>query len=497
MACWFNVNNITTDYTLMSLGDTAADNDQFSLRTRGATAGDPIAAIVRRSTFGIAATSTGYSASVWNHAAAVFTSATSRAAYLNGAGKGTDATNLAPTSIDATGVGFLNVLTAAGYFDGSIAEAAIWDVALTDADVAILATGASPLTVKPGSLVAYWPLIGAYSPEIDLIQGRDLTVTGAAKAAHPRIFNIPGTQRIHDVAAAVAASISGAVATATASALAGVITAQRISSVSGEVATATADSLAGTITASRIVSIAGDIATATASALTDAVKVAMSIAGEVATAIGDALAGVISSIGTKSITGETATAEADAKAGSVVVQVSATGEVATATGDAYEAVVTPVSTTSVTGETSTADATAPAGTVLAGVSITGTIAEAMADAIAGTISTVQTISVSGATATVTAVSELATITASRILSVAGEVATTTADALAGVITAVRAPEKILVYFSKIPPFRYLSNVPSYKNSSLVSQGRFVVSLSMNKVVTEFREFKNKIKMGQN
>jgi len=37
--------------------------------------------------------------------------------------------------------------------DGDLAEAAIWNIALSDADVARLATGESPLSVRPDALV--------------------------------------------------------------------------------------------------------------------------------------------------------------------------------------------------------------------------------------------------------------------------------------------------------------------------------------------------------
>ena len=48
--------------------------------------------------------------------------------------------------------------TKQNYCDGSLAEAAIWNAALSDAEVAALATGVSPLLVRPGSLVFYAPL---------------------------------------------------------------------------------------------------------------------------------------------------------------------------------------------------------------------------------------------------------------------------------------------------------------------------------------------------
>lgn len=42
--------------------------------------------------------------------------------------------------------------------EGDISEVGYWNVALTDADVAVLAKGVSPLLVRPEGLVAYWSL---------------------------------------------------------------------------------------------------------------------------------------------------------------------------------------------------------------------------------------------------------------------------------------------------------------------------------------------------
>lgn len=88
--------------------------------------------------------------------------------------------------------------------DGAIAEVGIWNVALSDSDVALLAKGVSPLMVHPESLVFYAPLIGQYSPEIELRSARNLTLTGTpTQSAHPPIFYIPHRESpFHAVAVA-------------------------------------------------------------------------------------------------------------------------------------------------------------------------------------------------------------------------------------------------------------------------------------------------------
>jgi len=124
-----------------------------------------------------AATTTTFTVNTWNHACAVEASATDRRVYLNGAGKGTNTTSKVPAGIDRTTLTADND-TAQGFpFAGSVAHVAIWNVALSDAEVNALAKGAHPYTIKRGALTHYWPIRGD-SPEIDLVGGANLTVSG-------------------------------------------------------------------------------------------------------------------------------------------------------------------------------------------------------------------------------------------------------------------------------------------------------------------------------
>lgn len=132
-----------------------------------------------------AATSLAVTAGVWQPILATYTSTTARAAYLNGGNKGTNAGVRTPGTLTDVWVGALNATTR--FANGNIAEVAIWNVDLTDPEAVILAAGVSPLLVRPSALVFYAPLLHGYSPEIDLINGNNLTVTGATIVAHPDI----------------------------------------------------------------------------------------------------------------------------------------------------------------------------------------------------------------------------------------------------------------------------------------------------------------------
>src|ERR1700741_5384202 len=97
-------------------------------------------------------------------ACGVWSASKSRSAYFNGGGKATNSATQTPSGINATAIGAFLDTSPDRYHAGMVAEAAIWNVALTDAEVAVLAAAISPLAVRPGSLVAYWPLIGNNSP---------------------------------------------------------------------------------------------------------------------------------------------------------------------------------------------------------------------------------------------------------------------------------------------------------------------------------------------
>jgi hypothetical protein len=66
-----------------------------------------------------------------------------------------------------TGVGRIGS-NGSAFFSGAIAECGFWSVSLTANEFASLAAGACPSTIRPASLLAYWPLYGLTDPEVDL-----------------------------------------------------------------------------------------------------------------------------------------------------------------------------------------------------------------------------------------------------------------------------------------------------------------------------------------
>ena len=205
ISLWFQSDDTTVNQALFSL-NSGADTEQIILRAQGASVGDPL--IFRTTTGGVdadASTSTGFSGGVWNHAFALGTNSTSRTVYLNNAGSATSTASSAfPTGLSQANVG--SNPTPSLYMDGRLAEIGIWNVALDADELAALAAAVSPMKIRPASLVAYWPLIGRYSPEIELKGGADLTLTNSpGNGDHCRIFYHGRTQRFSFAAAAPSA----------------------------------------------------------------------------------------------------------------------------------------------------------------------------------------------------------------------------------------------------------------------------------------------------
>ena len=200
MAAWVYKDDTTNTGAVISIG-ASATVAHMTLRYNSS---EDASAISRSVLAGAnAAVSSGAGANnVWTHVAAVFASSTSRAAYRDGGNKGTNATDTTPLLLDRTHIGQEALSGGGNFFSGRIAEAAIWNIALSDADVADLAKGYCPLLVRPDGLVAYWPLIGRASPEPDLIGAFDMTLNaGPTQVEHPRII-YPSQKEIYKIVAA-------------------------------------------------------------------------------------------------------------------------------------------------------------------------------------------------------------------------------------------------------------------------------------------------------
>jgi hypothetical protein len=185
IACWGAAANSVFQTGVDLWDGNAGSPDRFGLFFAGNASRVIRARSDQGGTEASANSATGYTAGVWCHAAAVFASSTSRTAYLNGAAGTTNTTSNTPSGVSRTDIGG----STGNSMSGQLAEIGVWSVALEASEIAALAAGACPLLVRPDSLVSYWPLMGRYSPEIDVVGGLDLTLNASpAYADHPRIF---------------------------------------------------------------------------------------------------------------------------------------------------------------------------------------------------------------------------------------------------------------------------------------------------------------------
>jgi len=185
MSFWFNSESTNNQVSLWY--GRGATTRAFYLQLNGSQNVDAVTNL--GGTFAVATTSTTWGTSAWHHACGVFDAVDSRAAFLDGGGKGTDATSVTPVDINVINIGSYYGGARSNFHDGLMADIAIWNAALSDAEVVILAAGYSPLFVRPQSLFSYWPLVGRHSPAIDVVGGYDATWNASpVAAAHAPIF---------------------------------------------------------------------------------------------------------------------------------------------------------------------------------------------------------------------------------------------------------------------------------------------------------------------
>jgi hypothetical protein len=181
LAVWVHPDRTTATEEVFNVS--AASGRLFALQLGGATAGDPVRVYKGNDPiYGIADTAA-FGTSAFQHLCGVFTSTTSRRGYL-------DAVGVNNTQTVSTGAGTYRIdlgsCRALSHVDGRIAEAAIWNAALTDAEVTSLYKGFKPYRIRPQSLVFYAPMVRNV---MDCKGGLSITTTGSpAVAAHPRVY---------------------------------------------------------------------------------------------------------------------------------------------------------------------------------------------------------------------------------------------------------------------------------------------------------------------
>jgi len=182
-ACWGQSSDAANNQNLMAFSRSASDSGVYLLAMRGSVAGDPIAAIKQNdagTASAFANTTTGYSTGSWHSACAVFESTTSRTASIDGGSSGTNTTSVSAVTGFEFSIGAAYPrLTTRAYLSGYVAFPAVWNVALSAAEVLMLAKGAHPFSVRPDNLIAFWPLDEKTGGARDVVGGYNLTASAS------------------------------------------------------------------------------------------------------------------------------------------------------------------------------------------------------------------------------------------------------------------------------------------------------------------------------
>lgn len=99
----------------------------------------------------------------WTHLAGIHLSDTSRTSYTNGGDKVVETTDMGTYSANKDNICIAALRRSSGqadFFAGKIHSVAVWDKALTDAQIAALAAGVDPSAIENANLVGNWQDLG-------------------------------------------------------------------------------------------------------------------------------------------------------------------------------------------------------------------------------------------------------------------------------------------------------------------------------------------------
>jgi len=209
-SCWFKATTSTANMQLMAIADKDAPNYWNRLFTTTANnircqtrAGGPNQHGTTSNTF---------SDGAWHHALGVWPDYASRTAVLDGdyGSAGTNSITMAIDNMDRVSLGRLGDSSPAAYYDGAMAEVAIYNAALDQAHGEMLAKGISPLLVKPENLTLYMPLNMPAGDEFDYVGLMTLTdYNSVTETDHPRVYNPMSAMTVVPSATTTASLIGG------------------------------------------------------------------------------------------------------------------------------------------------------------------------------------------------------------------------------------------------------------------------------------------------
>jgi hypothetical protein len=185
LAAWINVDTTGAAQRILSISS-ATGGDRWSLLV-GAT--NVITMQVGgSSTFATVSTTNTVTAGTWHHVAGSWNTTANQPqqVWIDGVKSGPTSSNRTPVAgqLSKTLLGSTYISSSlTQYLNGRIAEAGIWSVVLTDAEVTSLYHGFKPSAVRPDKLALYMPLVREVQ---DVRAGLSFTNNATAVAVHPK-----------------------------------------------------------------------------------------------------------------------------------------------------------------------------------------------------------------------------------------------------------------------------------------------------------------------
>jgi hypothetical protein len=186
LSCWARITNGTVNHGFLVSGNSGGGgtNDYFSIQC---LSDEIVFARASNATTATDASQSGTtSLNVWHHFAAVFASTTSRTMYVDGVAGATDTDSDSTTFANVNRVVIGNGLAATTIgLHHEVAEATIFNVALSAGEIATLAAGFHPRAVRPTAVIFYDACDGMATTGRDEYSGSSLTPTSMELRDHP------------------------------------------------------------------------------------------------------------------------------------------------------------------------------------------------------------------------------------------------------------------------------------------------------------------------
>lgn len=194
IAAWFNPSSVASFQCITAISNTSA-NTYFALAIRGSGGGSTLSIFSQLAGVAdFAQSSISPTTNKWNSGVGAMTGS-GQTVWLNGGNSGTNGTTNTLSGLSLTSIGMLNTNSAGAgsTFTGPIGEVGYWSAGLSATEASAYNAGVPPNMIRRGSLIAYWPVYGALSPEPDESGGgHPMTLTGSPTASFaPPVSRFP------------------------------------------------------------------------------------------------------------------------------------------------------------------------------------------------------------------------------------------------------------------------------------------------------------------